>query len=263
MRLSIDEVRAFYNKVTPEFPRWVRAGRKHYRIELWNGRFLKLNRFENRIQPYELRRYLIRYAPKHAYMSVLDWLFPERVGGRGKANSALPLDGVFLLDLDVRTERFHHHVMNRHGVCEGCLRLAKHNALKACEVVEENYLQYLVVFSGRRGFHILIPFRAQDWTHLRLNDPLRTQAAARFKYAFYLKHRGLWFDFKTCVDPLRVHSVPRTLNGDTGLIVAPVGRRADLEALTVSRILEEANPTRYIRVPEYTPLMVTLRSARS
>ncbi len=151
--------------------------------------------------------------------------------------------------------------MNRHGVCEGCLRLAKHNAVKACEVVEESYSQYLVVFSGRRGFHILVPFRAQDWTHHRVRDPLGTQAAARFKYALYLKHRSLWFDFKTCVDPLRVHSVPGTLNGDTGLTVVPIGQRQNLEALTVSRILEEANPTRYIHVPEYTPLMVTLRSA--
>jgi len=95
-------------------------------------------------------------------MSVLDRLFPERVGGRRKANSALPLDGTFLLDLDVRTHRLHHHFLNRHGVCEGCLSLAKDNAFRACGVVEENYDEYLVVFSGRKGFHILAPFRAED-----------------------------------------------------------------------------------------------------
>ena len=35
----------------------------------------------------------------------------------------------------------------------------------------------MVVFSGRKGFHILLPF-AEDWIHYRVTDPLKTQAAS-------------------------------------------------------------------------------------
>jgi len=259
--LSLEEIRGFYRRSSTTIPSWIDAGRKHYRFELWNGRFLKLNRFENRIRPHELAKYLVRYTPKHAYMSVLSWLFPERVGGRRKANNALPLDGTFLLDLDVKTERFHHHTLTRDGVCEGCLRLAKFNTLRACDVIEENYQDYAIIFSGRKGFHVLIPFDAEDWTHYRVRDPLSTQAAGRYRYAWYLKRRGVWFDFRTSVDPLRVHSVPGSLNGDTGLIVKPIGQRRDLQERSITQILDHANPARFIHPPEYAQVMVTLRSA--
>jgi hypothetical protein len=260
VKLSLEEVREFYRETKLNLPAWMKPARRHYRVELWDGKFLKLNRFENRINPRELREYLVRYAPKHVYMSVLSWLFPERVGPKRKANSAIPLDGVFLVDLDVKTERFHHHTLNRHGVCEGCLLLAKCNAVRTCEVIEENYTDHLVVFSGRKGFHVLFPFAAGDWTHYRPANDLLTQAAARFKYALHLKRRGVFFDFKTSIDPLRVHSVPESLNAETGLVVKPVGQRHDLESRTIARILDEANLTRYINPVEFGPLTVTLRS---
>jgi len=252
-----EDVRAYYQRADLDLRSWMAPGRKHYRIEVGSGRFLKLNRFRSRIRPERLQRFLVKYAPVHTYMSVLSWLFPERVAAKRKANRAYPLNGTFLLDVDVKTDRFHCHTVNRHGVCEGCLRMARFNTLNACNIVEENYREYLVVFSGRKGFHILLPFSAEDWTHYRATDPLKTQAAARFKYALYLRHCGVWFDFKTSVDPLRVHSVPGSLNVETSLIVKPVGRRIDLEALGIGRILDLANPTRFIHPPEFASIKVT------
>jgi len=218
-----------------------------------------LNQFKNRIRPEKLQSLLVKYAPTHAYMSVLSWLFPERVAGRQKANKAYPLNGTFLLDLDVKTDRFHYHAMNRRGVCEGCLCLVRFNTLNACNIVEENYREYLVVFSGRKVFHIPLPFSAEDWTHYRVTDPLRTQAAACFKYALYLRHRGVWFDFKISVDPLRIHSVPGSLNAETSLIVKPIRQRVDLEALSFGRILDLTNPTPFIHPPEFASVKVTLK----
>jgi len=75
---------------------------------------------------------------------------------------------------------------------------------------------------------------------------LKTQAAARFRYAPYLKHRGAWFDFRTSIDPLRARSVPGSLNTETSLVVKPMGQRIDLETLGIGRILDLANPTRLI-----------------
>ena len=257
--MAPNDVKAYYQSADLDLRSWMEPRRKHYRIEIENGRFLKLNKFRNRIRPEKLRRLLVKYAPVHAYMSVLSWLFPERVASRQKANRAYPLNGTFLLDIDVKTDRFHRHMVNRHGVCEGCLRLARFNTLNACNIVEENYSKYLAVFSGRKGFHVLLPFSAEDWTHYRAKDPLKTQAAARFKYALYLKHRGVWFDFKTSVDPLRVHSVPGSLNAETSLTVKPIGQRTDLEALSIGRILELANSTRFIHPPEFASIQVTLK----
>jgi len=73
--------------------------RKHFRIVVPNGKFVKLNKFRNRVSVEELRDFCLRYAPVHVYFSVLDWLFPERVGKKYKANRAVPLGGEYLFDV--------------------------------------------------------------------------------------------------------------------------------------------------------------------
>mgnify|MGYP001057909243 CR=1 FL=1 len=98
----------------------------------------------------------------------------------------------------------------------GHIRIARLNTLTACNIVEENYSDYLIVFSGRKGFHILLPFSAEDWTHYRAMDPLKTQAAARFKYALYLKHRGVWFDHIQQVRDEWIHRVNKIFHGTAG-----------------------------------------------
>ncbi len=30
-----------------------------------------------------------------------------------------------------------------------------------CDLIEENYQDYKIVFSGRKGFHVLLPFHAR------------------------------------------------------------------------------------------------------
>jgi hypothetical protein len=86
MNLNVHSIRRAYQRLPLREEPW-RFSRKHFRIELLNGVFVKLNRFENRINSWELRRYLHKYAPRHAFMSVTDYLFPERVGRKYKARA--------------------------------------------------------------------------------------------------------------------------------------------------------------------------------
>jgi DNA primase catalytic subunit len=74
--------------------------RKHFRVVTQNNRFLKLNKIRNRLSLRELRMLCVEYAPVHVYFSVLDWLFPERVGRKSKANKAEPASGEYVFDVD-------------------------------------------------------------------------------------------------------------------------------------------------------------------
>jgi hypothetical protein len=109
MRLSIPEIRRAYDSIPiPEEP-W-RFARKHFRIELLNGVFVKLNRFENRLNVWALRRYLRKYALWHAFISVTDYLFPERFGRKYKAIHVVPIGDEFVVGVNnFMRKRWHHH----------------------------------------------------------------------------------------------------------------------------------------------------------
>lgn len=48
----------------------------------------------------EPRRYVVKYVPRHAFRSVIEYLFPERVGRKYKAKYAVPIGGEFVVDVD-------------------------------------------------------------------------------------------------------------------------------------------------------------------
>lgn len=100
MNLNVHAIRRAYQRLPLQKSPW-RFSRKHFRIQLLNGVFVKLNRFENRINLCELRRYLFKYAPRHAFMSVTEYLFPERVGRKYKAKYAVPIGGEFVVDVEL------------------------------------------------------------------------------------------------------------------------------------------------------------------
>jgi hypothetical protein len=83
LRFTVTEIRHYYNNLELPEAIW-KWSRKHYRLETLGGHWVKLNRREGRISAEELRSYLERYAPKHVFMSVLDFLRPQYVGNRRK-----------------------------------------------------------------------------------------------------------------------------------------------------------------------------------
>lgn len=238
----------FYSNSKVEVPRIWNLSRKHFRIQALNGRFIKLNKFRNRLNGRELRGFCIKFSPLHVYFSVLNWLFPERVGKKYKAKYAVPLDGEYVVDVDSYVfRRRHRHVhFGSARLCYECLNISKALTVQACESIEEYYSNIAIVFSGRRGFHIhVLDFDFRDWTRYNERNPIKSHEAARFKFSKTIALETYVFDrhhFTLSVDPMRVVSVPNSLNAETGLKCLYIGRRKDLEKTTINSLLYDANP---------------------
>jgi len=201
MMLSFQAVSNFYRNgffENPMLGSWPRLWNKHFRIETRKGDFIKLNRFRPRLNFRVLRWLCRRYAPNHLYMSVLDWLMPERVAEKSRASRAYPIGGEYVIDVDSYLFwKPHSHYEDENRLCSGCLRLSYEATLELLWKIEENYRDVHVVFSGRRGFHIhVLDFDMRDWTHYNDRNPLKSHEVARFKYTKHLK--AACGDFDRC-----------------------------------------------------------------
>jgi len=158
---SIALIREYYSRAPfDEFGLW-NFSRKHFRIELFNHRFLKLNKKRARLGLKDLRILCGKYAPSHLYMSPLDYLFPERVSSKEKDN-AYPIGGEFVVDVDSHLyNKAHHHAHNNYSICSECLEISMRLTIQVCEEISRYYSEFGIVFSGRRGFHICLRFRCQ------------------------------------------------------------------------------------------------------
>jgi hypothetical protein len=90
-----------------------------------------------------------------------------------------------------------------------------------------------------------LDFDYKDWARYRETDPIWCHSASRFKFTKLLELETRVFNrahFTLSVDPMRLITVPNTLNGETGLICSLIGRRKDLEKLTISNILDKSKP---------------------
>jgi DNA primase catalytic subunit len=241
--LSPSQIQDFYLTKTLTIPKLWNLSRKHFRVVLGDGRFVKLNLFENRLSAKDLKVYCWKLKPMHAYFSVLNWLFPERVGKKYKARYCVPLNGEYVVDVDSYLMPFRHkHKVDNHGyVCPQCLEMSRRLTLQFCEVIRKYYSKMAVVFSGCQGFHVHVTdFDYHDWVQYREEDPVWCHHASRFKFTKLLQKQAHVFDrvhFTVSVDPMRVATVPNTINGKTGLVCRFIGSPKDLENLTISEII--------------------------
>ena len=95
--------------------------------------------------------------------------------------------------------------------------------MKLLDLVEINYADLFIVFSGKHGFHIHVrDFDVRDWTYYDARNPLKSHEVARRKYVEMLKdYAPQAFDIPHYIlscDVTRVMTLPETLNGETGLI---------------------------------------------
>jgi hypothetical protein len=221
-----------------------RFQRKHFRAELSNGAFVKLNGRRARLDAKDLQKLAVRIVPKHLFMSVLDYLFPERVSDKSRLDT-YPVGGELVVDIDSYLfRRPHTHSFDNHSVCEGCLEVSQRLTLQVADEIRRYYSNLAVVFSGRRGFHLhVLDFQARDWARYEPMNPLQSHAAARFRFLKLIEPATLAFDrihFTVSVDPLRVISVPGSFNAESGLACTFIGWATDLEAKSVRSILERS-----------------------
>jgi len=243
-------IREYYRRAPFDgFNLW-KFSRKHFRIELFNHKFLKLNGRRARLGIKDLRLLSSKYVPIHLYMSVLDYLFPERVSSKKNTNS-YPIGGEFVVDVDSYLYyRNHHHAFNNYSVCLGCLEIIRRLTIQVCDEISRYYSKFGIVFSGRSGFHAhVFDFNVKDWTRFDVRNPLRSHASARFKFLKLISASTYVFDrhhFIVSVDPLRIISVPMSINGETGLICTFIGDRKDFENRSIDSIFEGSRPERYV-----------------
>lgn len=241
----------FYINHKLEIPKIWNLSRKHVRIQASDGKFVKLNKFQNRLNERELRDCCARFSPLHVYFSVLNWLFPERVGKKYKGNYAIPLgNGEFVVDIDSYVcHRWHKHKRSQiWQVCDLCLEISKHLTSQACLQIEDYYSNIHIVFSGKNGFHIhVLDFDVRDWTQKNYRNLVKTHEVARFRFSRIISLQTYCFDrshFTLSVDPMRIITVPCTLNADSGLVCTYIGDRKDLELQTVENIIVNSQPVK-------------------
>lgn len=252
-----------------EVPGLWNLSRKHIRLQTIDGKFLKLNHFENRINARDLKFYCFKLRPVHVYFSVLNWLFPERVGRKCKARYAIPLNGEYIVDIDSYLAQFPHvHRYDREwGICERCLNQSRISTLYLIEVLEKYYNKFAVVFSGRSGFHVhVLDFNFRDWVSYREDNPIWCHSASRFRLTRLLNKQVQVFDryhFNVSVDPMRMITVPNTINGETGLRCTYLGDGKAFAKLTIpdiincSKLFSKFN--RYPKVCSYSEHLAKVR----
>lgn len=262
MNLQPNHIRRFYVKRFEEndlFHSWPQLWMKQYKLRLHDNTFLKLNQRRERLDYPSLKRYAIHYAPVNIYMSLLNWLMPERVAEKSKANRAYPIGGEYVIDVDSHLFwRPHYHRNTEEGICYGCLHRSKDITLNLLFKVMENYSDIMVVFSGRKGFHLhVLDFELRDWTHYNDRDPIKSHEVARFLYTKHIKSGFGGFDdphFTLSSDPMRVITFPRSLNGRTGLLCHAMTGREFLN-ITLSEVLMRAHIKKSVFFPaDWTPL---------
>jgi hypothetical protein len=242
------KISCYYIEQHLEIPNKWKLRRKHIRIQTLDKKFIKLNQFENRIKARELNDFCVRFSPSHVYFSGLDYLFPERVGKKNKANFAYPVNGEYVIDIDsYLLHRWHKHKPSKNwNICNQCLESAKYLTVKASEMLEEYYKDISIVFSGKNGFHIHVhDFKIRDWTRYNQKNPIKSHEVARFKFTKLLNFEIDCFDrhhFIVSTDPMRIITVPETLNAESGLICRYIGNRKEIERKSVDQIVKDAVP---------------------
>jgi hypothetical protein len=71
--LSPGEIERFYLGASLMVPNLWNLSRKHFQAKLREGRFIKLNKFENRLSAKDVKFYCCKLKPLHVYFSVLNW----------------------------------------------------------------------------------------------------------------------------------------------------------------------------------------------
>jgi len=173
---------------------------------------LAFRKIEDRVRDVEtLRRWLLRFAPAHAYFTTSRWLDPQRLGPRelkGTKAGYRIAHNVFLgqelyFDLDVPDD----------------LDAAKVYALRLLDFLRAEGLRDLrLVYSGNKGFHV----HAYDFERTFLpqlpEDPRDREGAAqtaRMDLVTRLVAADVPIDVDITMDPRRILRLPGTVHGTT------------------------------------------------
>ena len=196
-----------------------------YRFQKFDGTWYQLKdnvRSSNQLKKILLKR---KWAPRHVYYSVLQWLHPQKV--RSKKERKYCLGGPLVFDLDILAE-----------ISGNSLEKSKADLVKFVNFLEYefDFACFSVVFSGRRGFHVYVfDFNPSKFSNLS-NDHYREQIEkdARKKIVEIVRAKGYDIDVNVSSDTRRIIRLPSTLHGETALKCTSIGSNTrDIERFEI------------------------------
>jgi hypothetical protein len=247
--LEAEQIKRFYEswEMKPVHRDWPHIFRKEVRIETSDGGFVSLNRLRSRLNFRVLKELCIRLLPVHVYQSVLNFASAERVSSKKKSNIAYPYrSSEYVVDIDsYLAYEPHSHRTRNNEPCKGCIVNVYNLSNKVLAVIEENYSDIKIVFSGRHGFHLhVFDFKIEDHTHIDERNLLKSHEVARFRYTSQLAEAvPQAFDrshFTLSCDPMRVISIPESLNAEAGCTCSYLGDSKQFRRMSVDEILRKA-----------------------
>jgi DNA primase catalytic subunit len=214
------ELEEFYANNLPDVSTITDLNKRHFRMVLPSGRFLKIPDIIR--NQYDLQKWLLRLKPIDVYYSTSTWLNPTEIKPRPKkrgpnfTSSGILLYNDIIFDIDINP------------LSKSNLDRARLDTLKVLDHLESNgYRCKYIAFSGSKGFHLAF----EDHLHMAVRDPFDREQEIidrRKKLVNDLDGIGQYIDGSVTCDTRRIVRVPGTINSKTG-IACTILSRPDLE----------------------------------
>jgi len=185
---------------------------RHFRFELFSQhvRFERIKDIFRKEE--EVKAAISRIVPRNAYHTPVKWLNPIYVAKtKSEIDIMLSSPLYFDIDLDMKT-------VDNFGEAKDTLK-------ELLAFIETRFERKpdLVVFSGRKGFHVY--YWKWDFDKMENLSPKERVASfirERKKILFELEQSEIRVDPTVTADPYRLMKIPNTLHGKTGLIARPI-----------------------------------------
>jgi DNA primase catalytic subunit len=185
---------------------------RHFRFELFSQhvRFERIKDIFKKEE--EVKAKISRISPKNAYHTPVKWLNPIYVA-KTKTETDVMLSSPLYFDIDLDIETTSN------------FRAAKKTLKDLIVFIETRFERKpdLVVFSGRKGFHVYYwKWDFEKIMNLSPVDRIAHFIKERKILLSDLEQAGIGVDPTVTADPYRLMKIPNTLHGKTGLIARPI-----------------------------------------
>ena len=211
------EIQDFYKAHPPDISIITDINKRHFRMVLPIGKFLKIPDIIR--TPQDLQKWLIRLKPLDVYYSTSCWLDPTSIRPRPKKRDAnfitsgilLSNDIFFDIDITPLSRR------NLDRAREDTIELLDH-------LVSLGYKCKYIAFSGSKGFHLAF----SDQYHKVIPDPFDREMEIIQRRKGLLKeieNAKFLVDTAVTCDTRRIVRVPGTINSKTGIACTIISRQ--------------------------------------